>query len=614
MIMQCDVNKTNAYIWFENGDPFYGEVELKEDKILLINPENKQKDGIANVYLNIKDNYYPLGGWHFKNGIGKRPNYLKLENEAIKVEQSAINRINSLLQNKDGLTFFIYDENGFVNFAYNRKIEHAPQSPIFVLENDYEAEKLLQKTYYIVLELYGYMYSFILRPIETEGHKISAYLPSNISRILRRSLDRKMKGHIQFKMKAPHDCGLKLKDISPLGAGFYLEEKCEFKKWGEVLISFESSKHTIDVPAIAVGQEDNFLHVVFSGNHEKLKERFYLIEGVLDSHIELEEDPEAAWECLDENGYLELLEEGLLKTVKDDCIKSWKEEIEDNKSLFPVAKEEGSPIGTIASIKTGEKHWMPHSLAAKVDSRYLEVTSKLYQSWPSYILSQAEPSWCSTWYDSDKRWHNRFYEVFIKEHQDSANLTTFVRHWFWAPEFDNNLNNKTDYKLVNYSDLDELSIKKIHKMWSDRYGKTAHRSPMLQLKEEQYYMFEHYPLIILSGEEIVGVIIFYLGKKEFNPFSILNSAHINIFDENIYNAKGSLSEIINITRYHLYNKNKIRGAITVDFNAPLSEFDNTEFRYFCKAKCLSFGSIFLPSLMSNNSLCFTDMLHRKRSA
>jgi hypothetical protein len=529
---------------------------------------------------------------------------------SIAVEGSAIVRVGNILRFSSGLLVSVVSSGNIsVSLKTESNIEHDLAS-FFVCRSD---TRLTLKNGDELLCRFEIMnLSFEIETVveETDDFHVALSLPSSGRRLFRRHVPRFLADiRVRISNQSGEFFSVDPVDFSQLGMRIcknaFTSEIC---LWEELSLELKSDRVDLKVLAIVVSIDDLGIGLVFSSGNEVKRLFYFLSSYQLPNNFNLCENAELTWECLDQTGYLKLLSEGALQSVKTECIEAWRLGEAEVGSLQPIICSGLEPVGTISSVKVEENHWVPHSLGTKTKIDSIDVTAFLYSSWPIYQLMDSQPSWFSTYYDVNKKWHNRFYQVFLDEQKSQAGILTFVRNWYWCAlttEY------KSKFRQIGIKDDPKLR-EKARRLWDERY-KLVGNSPIVEFKESKFADFEHLMEATVLNGEIVAIAKVIRSPLNHNPFSVFNAVHINIFDKQISKNQEIVMDIVRTVLANQHRLGIKATAVTLDYDVKIDSEKIQNLHFFCSAKCLSATSAHIPSLISNNALCFEEIKARYRA-
>jgi len=597
-------------VW-KNGDaPFQCDATFCANELLIPN----QLNGTALIYLiEQSGNQYCLGDWIFNGNVGRKSKALEdADVDQSLVEPSALKRLHLLLQNDETIEVELKIGSNVINGKI-APLSITTEASFFTLkiEQSLGIGSICENSIAIV-RVNKMSYSFKVHVIDEdlENFAFAIALPKVVSRILRRHIPRSDKSIAISVSIGNAYIPIKVLNFSPTGLCLSREEVIRsLGKLDEVKIRFTcEGRNTIDSCALIVGVSTDRLHLTLSGIEQSVKEKFFLLFRESVEQFEMVEDPETSWKCLEDNGYLGLINDAKLYELKEAAITAWKE-LEKSPSFFmPSILEAGKTvaIGTIGIAKVSDQEWIPHSLATKVDPRYIGASSSLYCSWPYYLLSQQTPLWVSTWYNANKPWHNRFYQVFLTENKNSRECFSFVRRHYLFRDSE-----RLEGLLSDTDNLIEVSASEVEKFYAQKY-KLNLASPIMFERnsglrngpvEKKWFVF-------YEKEKPIFYIRTIFSKLCINPLGMFNILHVDStpndysrgFDEGV-------KQLLLRTKF----RNTLPFSLTIDFNKELkTEGFNGECFDLGESRCLSTSARYLPALISNNSLSFKDMEVRKR--
>lgn len=520
-----------------------------------------------------------------------------------KMDASAIQRLHVPLKMDSSVSIVVVTEDNIFH-GHVKPLGFADASPFFTCTFDDVIQivggKVLVKAY-----IRGAGFAFESEIIGHEDKTMALKLPVSADRIMRRSVPRS-DVVMDVDILSPVKARGKIINLSHLGMCIECPEIQKPEKWSEFDIVFGCGSDRLNIHALVVGSRNNLIQLVMSGVDGEMKKRFYVLSGLINSCVKLSENPESAWQCLEDFGYVNLLKDNKLSVVKNDCLAAWNSNLQSEGFFQPVASINNAHQGTYSITQSSHNHWFRHSLAVKVDPSALAATEALYMSIPAYLMSRAEHGWVSGWYDNKKKWHNRFFKVFINENKDHPELLTFVRHWFWASELKKS-DDTGSVVLKTISEVDADTQKYISDKMVERYGAAVLRSAVMSLEEESHDHFTMQSLVLYDGNNPVGFVKILHSKHEMNPFSVLNSAHVNVFDESLCGNNNFITSAVeSITNVLIQNKCK-RAALSLDYVFSCFDGFKNGFSYVDPGRCLSLATCLMPSFVSNNLLCFSDM-------
>jgi hypothetical protein len=174
-------------------------------------------------------------------------------------------------------------------------------------------------------------------------------------------------------------------------------------------------------------------------------------------------------------------------------------------------------------------------------------------------------------------------------------------------------------ELIHYPEVDDkvrildpskVDFEKLIVLWSDRY-KHATSSPILSLRREEFSFFKDSITAIYFDNTLIGISKHISGSIEANPFSVVQSSHINLFSEEHRLNPEVIRSVAKAYSNYMNKNGAKRGSITLDYDTPPDVLDGTCFSSTGDARCLSASVRYIPSLMSNNTLSFADMIARR---
>jgi hypothetical protein len=597
-------------IWISGEDPKPCRIDLQENGVKVADSDFV---GSANLFGLIDGRSYALGEYSFEHGSGQGHQYLDVAGVTStggtkRIEASALNRLCTLLQRDRDITLEI--QTNRTSFSSRiTPIRTATASDFFVCEINKE-NMFVDRDVIVVAHLLGMAYTFKAFVLDRGEDELALSLPKTAARFLRRFVPRVV-GSWDVKIgsqKTP----AKLVNLSPLGVCIQIESDGDkIDNWTEIQVSLSSHlSGEVDTFGLVVSKRDRFLHILLAGTNSGMKRRFYSLASETYKTFQFREDPEEAWNCLGRFKYLELMEGDVISSVKDDCVLAWLGLRESDNSFQPVAFSGAEAVGTIGAIQAGSDHWVPHALATKVDRSLIDVSSALYMAWPNFLLSLSYPLWMSTWYDANKPWHNRFYQVFIKENSDNPDVVTFVRQYYLATSLRDAHPNE-----IQIVDLGQEPVpnKQAETTWKNRWGRMA-RSPALKLERKTDFGFRHSFGEIRQECKSIGLYKIVTSENDVNPFCVLQSIHINLFEENSRGNEQIVRQVVSAALHYMKGLGLKRAALTLDYDVILKNPSSLGLAHFGEMRCLATSAPLLPALTSNNALSFADMKIRAKSS
>lgn len=566
-------------------------------------------NGLISVFIKSRrdtQTTYSLGTWNAESGNLSRPKAPFPEESMTLLEASALSRLHVVLQRHSAVEVAIDTASGSFQ-GHCVPLEFATASPIFRTKINSSAQLEPESQVTLRTSVNGMLFAFETRLLAASDRELVFKLPDSTYRQVRRTVPRKAATNFQIRINqalTKH----RVLDFSPTGICFECLSDEIPKQWEEISISLGSDSEEESAQALVMSTDGTKVRAIIGAGQSRHKDFFYKIWNQMEENLEFSENPLESWTCLRDFGYLDLLEGGLLRNVEEACLNAW-ESTKNSPSVFhPVVHVDRKICGTIAAAEVTEDHWVPHSLATKVDPTLVDVSAALYIGWPLYLLSQSRPLWFSTWYDANKKWHNRFYQVFIREQKNNPDCFTFVRHWFWNADLKRipSANNISTQVLVksNSSDAAAASV------WQNRYGDQCLRIPAIALRTTEYFAFKETAVSFFKGENVVAIGKVVTSALEINPFSVLNCIHLNIFGEKTINQQHEVLDIITAANNFMAACGLKRCALTLDYDTPPNFATDLGYNYFSEIRCLTSQSDLLPSLMSNNALSFADIKTR----
>lgn len=595
-------------IWEQNKPPY--EVDAKFENKDCIELLYHEVHGSALVFCHLNTRSYNLGEYFFNSRLGKKISLSNSEELALgkvgkKIEASALSRFKGLLQKSNSLDLEIKINNS----SFEAKIvplTEGSTSSFFICESkNLKLEAGMDIT--IAAFLGGIAYMFHSHVMDVQGEQLALALPSSATRIIRRVVPRSA-GDFGCKVYDSNQNVL-IQNYSAFGMCLKVENENEFEINQEIKIQIRNSKNvSCDTYALIRDINNQRLHIVFAGSTENMKKRFLMLGFEQFRPFEFLEVPEKSWECLARYNYLTLLEPGVLELVKQKCIDSWGQLKNTDFSFQPVAFNNDDPIGTIGVVKMTDELWLPHTLATKVDPSVIDVTAGLYSSWPNYLISLSQAMWMVTWYDANKAWHNRFFQVFIKEHERDYNLVSFIRQQYHLPRIHSYAQNKYIFSKENDEDKSILQSE-----WKTMWA-TCLNSPIMRLENKSSEVSTFSFGSIMVNTNIVGGFKLIQSPYVVNPIGHLQAIYISIFDQKIKSSQVELKEIMESCHNFLKENNFTRACVMLDYDALLAKPQEVGFHYIYELRCLTAASKLMPSMIANNEISFADMKLRKVSA
>jgi len=600
--------------WEEGRNQIPCLVSFKIDGTMTVEGISVDSTGLIFIHSE-NENRYALGAWKITNGSATRIAPFQMSEEEsnegeVVVEKSALLRLHTILRRGSLISLDLYCNT--LQSAL-KCIPSSTPSHASLFFCQIEHGNIPQgKNLNILATISGMTYFFKSEVVDSTQDSLALKLPEKAVRSLQRRVPRDH-SNLEVMIQKPIQVKGTIKDFSPIGIAIEVIEPGLLRKGDEVRIHIPKlNKLSVTTDALVVDVNLNTVRLALSGQGQNIKERFYEFLSLANKDLEIQENPDLAWECLDRFGYFDVLKgkiKGLMEPSKKDCISTWEMLKNDSRNLQPLVIKNREIAGTIAVIQVAEDNWIAHSLASKVDPNFIDVTSVLYYTWPGYILNKATPSWFSAWYDANKPWHNRFFQVFINEHEKTQEVVTFVRKLYISSE------------LVYYPGVDEevkiLEISRIADhdnlvaLWSERY-KSLISSPSLSLKEGSFNFFKDKFTIVYFRDVFIGITKHLSGKFDVNPMSIMQCVHINLFTEGYRTNPAVIKSVAKAYSNYMKKNGLIRGSITLDYDTSSDILNDTCFVLYGDKRCLSSSIRHFPSLMSNNTLSFSDMLVRKR--
>jgi hypothetical protein len=530
---------------------------------------------------------------------------------AVDIDRAALTRIHSLLKNSHHLSLKISSKEKSFD-AVTIKQKNLDAVPFFICETTEDSSLAEGQKLSCQFDLLNLTFEVESEVIFAEKNSIAISLPTKGFRKFRRHTPR---FHTDIKFQISIDDGffedVHTIDISQMGMRFVHHNKNKvIKKWTEICVRFMDNQSNTQTMwrALVIDDSKKGVGILFSSS-EETKSRFFTIsnEQISDGYS-TRESPGDAWSCLEKSGYTKLLSGGILETIKSDCLAAWEVAKNDANCVQPVIYHDKKAIGTIGTVKDRHNHWTPHSLGTQVSPEHLDVTAFLYYSWPIYQLMDANPSWFSTYYDADKKWHNRFYQVFLDEQSTRQGIVTYTRNWYWCNETSEY---PTDIEITNIINASDTLRKTAVSLWEQRYSSLP-KTPSLSGDTAEFGDFQHSLEIFHRGGIVLAISKSINAKRQLNPFSVFNAMHINTFNEDIKGSEKNLQNLLRAAIAHQASLGIGKAAFTLDFDAQTDHQSIPNLYYFCKAKCLSATSLHIPALISNDVLCFEEMKARQR--
>ena len=616
-----------AEFWPLGGEPAACSIARNEKGDILCG--GRIPDGTGQLMLcTSQGRRYLLGEYAIQDGVARKstlfdlhklsPVELDLMLDEHRVDQSATRRIHSCLQKMPDLMIELKLADGSVELT-TQPLTKGGTSPFFLCRTSSIRLPDIIEGAPMVVYLFGVAYVFRAHIIDRDEQQLAVALPSATRRIARRAIAREAAClDVALELQSGR-AQAKVVDFSHLGMCLTGQGLSELPIWAEVHLEIcDNEGRACSMHGLVVAQSQRGTHLLLEGGTAErgysLKARFYFFARHLDPTIKLEENPKESWDCLRDFGYLELSDKTALARIEGRCVSEWLRTAGSDLSFLPVAKGESGLIGTYGAFQGGVTQWIHHLLAIQFNPSALAKSATLYQAWPSYLASRAEATWLTAWYDPTKTWHNRFCQVFIKEHERHPECITFDRHWFWLPEIPSPPPGFTSEGLA-LEDIDTLSPEQGEEARAtilERYS-LSREVPILPLKGHDQHgeiknQTRHY--CILQKGQYVGSVMLSMSEWDLNPFSASNCAHINIVNPDV-KADGLLMQcIIHLVLKTMTSLGFQRGAFTLDFDAEIEPIQAAGFTYFILARCLSFSSRLLSDWMSNNALSFADLKMR----
>lgn len=551
---------------------------------------------------------YPLGLRPYSSGVIdlSKPSH---ESET-PMEASAVTRLCTILRLGQDDARIQISAPGLDNDrpvrAHLKALTAAPAAPMFITKTEAQIEVPSSSTCKIQIDLTGVSFAFEVALVDQSGLELAWRLPKSATRLVRRAAPRRIIG---TNYEVPCVVGDRqvtktLVDLSPLGCGLAADSE-DLGLWDEVALTLRQSDGSLFKVSGIISETavDGRIGCIFATSHDQFKIDFLRLHGLASNGLTLRQRAEDAWKCLEENGYLDLVSEGL-HSVKEACLEAWQKTDLSREAFQPVAYIDGAAIGTIGAAQVEIDHWVPHSLATTVDPKLLEVTEALYQSWPLYVLAQGLPSWFSTWYDAEKPWHNRFYQVFLLEHARDNSCFSFVRHWHWCADTSGSSKEDCDFSFRQFNPDADADLSSA---WAARYD--GREMPILKLRKSEFFEFVTEPLTFLHFNRPIGILKLTTSRSLMNPFGVFTAGHLNLLVETSSPKSQVLEFAARKFSALMHSAGVKTAALSTDYDCE-ADLGNCGFVKFAPIRCLTANSEKLGSLISNNALCFAEIRAR----
>lgn len=588
-------------------------VTVLGDDLLRIEPTPTGTEPVR-LYIEHKQARYCLGHWLARAAGFCRPRRYDPWIQELTVEASALVRIHSILQSTV-LSLQLQDQTGLpIGTAETQVVSSELASPLFLLRVRTSAELPSDsKDLFCSFELRGLRYYFKTHILDQSDGIFALSLPQTATRTLQRGVFREdvaIQTRITSEVSKNTYDGT-ISNISPLGACVQLPSgasSADIHVWNQIWLRLGE---TTEWQGLVVSKGSSTVHIAFAADDRTLKSRFLSTMKALEPALLIHENAQDTWSALEKYGYLALLNTEQSGSIREKTVQTWAERQDEYWNFLPVVYSGNEVLGTIGVTKVSENHWIPHLLATNTEPDYLEASAFLYAAWPTYLLCDARPLWFSTWYDSKKAWHNRFYQVFIKEHAASPDVQSYVRKLFWTPDTGKAALSSA-LSLASLSSLAEKEKVQLTCCWQERYKGFNSQLPLIALTDSEFEDFRWSTLALSADNEPIGVVRVLLSRGTYNPMAMFNIGHIHLFDEKHRMNSQTWTNACDAVLNWASAQGIGMFSLTLDYDAPVSTGTRAGLQFISDSRCLAATDAMLPGLISNNTLCFKDIEARKR--
>lgn len=572
-----------------------GEIVLNEDIT----------DGIYYIFIQIDGHRFSLGQKEIKNTSLNHVEDLALDSA---LEKSAKDRFTKFLQipSKNELTFS-YKGEVFTAEVMDTSAYDAVE--FFMLKIPEEISMILSgESLDFSLNLFGSNFHFnsIALEFEKSSQSLAVKYPSSVIRSLKRRVSR-LKNE-KFSIELSNE-SFDVIDISSLGARISVKGSNAINVGDHFTAKVKcGEKELFETSMLVISEAGIMRSLSFAHDKCMQKQAVYKLYSEVMEEFEFGENNQDAWKCLDDFGYLGLLEGDILKKSKQNFIDALSDIESNDKILHPVAYRNGIPKGTIGAVKIRSNQWMPLNLSSSTDINDLFATKFMYLSWPTIMLTENMPNRFTTWYDSNMKWHNRFYQVFAEENKNSKHLVVADKHWFVAQNFkDNEVNQSIEISSDSTSEQLEIRLKE---QWVERYNRQI-LSPAFDLEISIFNDIRDSFYYINYQNKSVGILKSITSNNGVSPTGIINCFHINIFQNELRQDREFLTEVTKHVGQLALNLGLEKAAFTFCVDLNKDYIEQEWMHYLGMGRCLSADNSLLPSLLSNNILSFENIKLRK---
>lgn len=530
------------------------------------------------------------------DAVARRPNH------GGSIEESALVRLLTILRNSNEtpITVFLPGQEPQVTAILRSSF---PSANFFKIRAPEAFPSTPSKVSFAV-NLFGMRFSFESESIEVEGDAAVFTLPKVGYRRLTRGAPRKSGVPLRVQVaRAGSKLPGELVDLSASGMAISVPDSG--LKVGDC-ISLEvdaPGPKSFELRGLVVGIARDLLHLSVSVSKGDRKLWLTtLLEHQFDG-ISVGYDADRAWRCLEEFGYLDLLDSEEFRRSNEACRKNWKKRERKPEFFQPVACLGEELGGTYGIVEVTAGHWVQQCLSTKVDPRFLNVTAALYGAWPQYLLAANEPVWITTQFDSEKRWHNRFFSVFASEVANNPLFSRFVRHWHWTPSVPSFPKDKS-VTMIPISRAPKKIQNRCETILRD-YSKVE--CPMLSLEERRSGDHLCFAEAVFHEDKFMGFILFITSAEIINPFSVFHVGHV--FAEGVTpEDRRKNTEILASAANERLRKLGLKScAITHEYDVDPTNMLGSEYMYFCASEFQTHTEDLIPQFLSVAALNLAEM-------
>lgn len=515
---------------------------------------------------------------------------------------TALERFHGILKLLDNQSIQITSTDGTSGTSLLIKRSISPASAFFIVKKSAEEVAFTDRVY-VSVDLHGMRFGFSTTILDQDKESLALNLPIEVFRKVARSSTRQSGDKVSVLLNGQSSSEYKIKDLSTNGMALTVNKlSAEIGTKVDLEVTF-NQKPGFKIQGLVVGHTVGTMHLSLNIHEEIRKDWTSCVLETQFPELKISHDPELAWKALTEFGYLDLLDTPDFREASNVCLNEWKKN-EKNPNFFqPVVQKDSKLGGTYGIVQVLDGHWFQQCLATRIDPEYLKVTSALYSLWPQYIAATNSPTWITTQFDSEKKWHNRFFGVFANEVAHVPTFTRFVRHWFWSCK----ISPTTISKETRVLPHEEVSLEvsdTIHSIIKT-YGSIEFS--LLSTKTIRGIEHDISTKVVFDGPTFIGFIRFLQADRPLNPFSVFHVAHIFIANGDSSSRREWLKTLTVVAIDLIHSTGHKAGAITHDYDIEPDHGYLEEFEYFCGIEFQTHTEELIGEFLSVTALSCADM-------